>query len=307
MAEESVTEVVEEKELDVIHTGAINDERITSLHDLAMALPQLEKDMDAIQRFVVRRSLPGDWIGFKDRGGDDKVELGFAGALRIARDLGISWIEWTHWKEVGTDDRGPWYTHWFQCTTTYRGRRIEMVQGRAGTRDDFFGTEHKTLKNASDINEGDVKTAARHSCMAEGVKVALGLHRMPKKALIAMGLDVGKIKEVSFESKGKVLGDGDKQANKESGLIERSITVKELKKAEGISKANGKPWIRWDVTDTESVKYAMFVGKVASKRAALLEDSYGDALPVKIEFQVNKSADRESYLIIKVNGVVDDQ
>ena len=230
--------------------------------------------------------------------------IGAAAAERIAVFLGIQERNWTPGRKEWSEDRKN-YTWTHEADFGFKGRWVHAI-GKAGSRDKFFSFAHGAWKPLDEIQEDHVKTAAFRSTRKDGIRTLLGLRGIPLTKLKELGFDLNKSAYAGFEEKGKTLANDQKQTNKESGLIERSITVKELKRAEGTNKTTGKPWIRWDVTDTEGVKYAMFVGKGESKRAALLEDSYGDALPTKIEFQANKSTDgRESYLIQKVNGVTD--
>ena len=165
--------------------------------DFSMAnLEHLEKVAEGIERFVaaqqkitntlLRLAKPGDWVKFKS--GEQEVGcLGSAGAERIAAAIGISFIDWSKRKEVGSDEKGDYYWWWYTCTAKLSGREIQ-VEGRAGSRDKFFGKKGGELKVLSDINEGDIQTAARHNAMKEGVKVLLGIRNMPVDELQKAGI-----------------------------------------------------------------------------------------------------------------------
>lgn len=261
---------------------------------------------DMIVGAVVKRSYPGDWVVHKkdsDKDDDQKANMGAAAAERMAAFVGINESNWTAGVKEWSDDKKH-YTWTYEADFTFGKRTIHVIS-RVGTRDKFFGKVSGGWKPLEDVQEDDIKKAAFRACRKEGVRTLLGLRNVPVIKLKELGFDVTKVNFVGFENKGKTLGADQKQVNAASGLIERTILVKEMKKTEGTSKSTGRPWIRWDVVDKEGVKYAMFVGQNGSKRADLLSDAYGEALPIKIEFQVNKTAQGESYQIVKVTGEVD--
>lgn len=189
-------EVVPSSELEAFGSDAV--QRIIALSE---QVEPLGKALDKIRTFILGRALPGDFVEFKgDEGGEPYIELVGAGADRIAATVGISFVDWNDWKEAGTDEIGAWYNWYYRCRATFQGRSVEVV-GRAGSRDKFFGFAYGKFKDLSEVKEGDIRTAARRNCMKEGVKVMLGLRRIPKSSAATMGLDLSKLKSVEFGSK----------------------------------------------------------------------------------------------------------
>lgn len=179
----------------------VNEDKVDALIRAASKIDELGKALDKFRTFVLQRALPGDFVSFKAQDSDEEtLELIGAATDRIAAALGISFVDWRDYKESGTDEKGPWYDWYYECTTTWQGRRIERTTGRAGSRDKFFGMAHGQPKNLADVKESDIRTAARRNCMKEGVKLMLGLRRIPKSSAQAMGLDVSKVKAVNFGS-----------------------------------------------------------------------------------------------------------
>lgn len=187
-------------ETEVVSDLTLNEDKVQALINLANRSEELGKALDQLRAFALKRTLPGDFIAFKEQGSDEEV-LSLTGAAcdRIAAPLGFSFKNWTSWKDTFTDNIGPGYNWWYSCTAMFGGREL-YVEGRTGTRDKFFGRQGGSWKQLEDIPESDIRTAARRSCMKEGVTVMLGLRRIPKKAAEAMGIDLGKVRSVSFTS-----------------------------------------------------------------------------------------------------------
>lgn len=292
--------------------GTLAMEQMEAVIAVSGKIEQFAKAMDAITGAIIKRAYEGDFV-CHDREGvpenERKANIGAAAAERIAAFLGIREKNWKDLGKEWSEDR-KFFTYSYEADFTFGTRTVHAI-GRAGNRDKFFGKEYNQAtkqsewKSLDEVQEDDIRRAAFRTCRKEGVRTLLGLRAIPVTRLTALGFDARKIKFVAFKDAGKKLDEKDKQVDATSGLIKRNIVVKEMTKVEGVSKTNGKPWIRWDVKDEQGVKYAMFVGNGDSKRAAALQDSYGDALAVEIEFQVSKTAAGESYQIVKVKGEVD--
>lgn len=168
---------------------------------LADRLDNIGKAKDKIRRFVLGRAYPGDWIRF-----GDKCELGGPGAERVASDLGVSFRNWRDWKDSGGDENGKWYTWWYETDAECQGRVLQKVQGRASSRDKFFGYENGAWKLLADCREADIRTAARRCAMKEGTKLMFGLRAIPWDHAEALGLDPKKVKTVEFGSGAKSKG-----------------------------------------------------------------------------------------------------
>jgi hypothetical protein len=181
--------VTEEKEIEVITPD--------KEPDMSMAnLEHLEKVAEGIERFVIAQqkitntllklAKPGDWVKFKS--GEQEVGcLGSAGSERIAAAVGISFTNWEGKKEEGEDKSGKFYWWWHKCIARFAGREVP-VEGRAGSRDVFFGKEKGEWKQLQDINEGNVRTASMRNTRKEGVRVLLGIRNLPIDELENAGI-----------------------------------------------------------------------------------------------------------------------
>lgn len=260
---------------------------------------------DRIVGAVVKRSYPGDWVVHKKGGETDenqKSNMGAAAAERMAAFVGITETNWTQGVKEWSDDKKH-YTWTYEADFTFGKRTIHVIS-RVGTRDKFFGKNKQGWKPLEDVQEDDIKKAAFRACRKEGVRTLLGLRNVPVAKLKDLGFDISKINYVDFEEKGKTLSeDAKKERDQETGLIKRQVKIKDVKKGwEGTS--SGKASVRYDVVDTEGVKYSFFAGP-ASKRAAILIDVKNSGEMVELLFQSQMYKEQEQYVIVKVNGAVD--
>ena len=291
---------------DILSPEEFSDARINALLAYTKNLPKLRQANDSMLRYSLSIAAPGDWVVFSGKDGRETAELSWAGADRIARELGINWVDWkTPRKEVLADSNGEYFIWWYECTTTFRERRIEMTKGRASSRDKFFGYEHGAWKEMGDVRADNVETAAWRNARKEGVKIALGISRMPVDTLVSLGIKREVLKSVEFQSKSKQLSAEDTKAA-DDGLIRRKIAVSNVTKGGEGKNAKGQPWIRWDITDAEGVRYGLFAAE-DSARLATLRAHHEDQLPVEIAFQNKPYQDksgkqRDSYQIVKVEG-----
>ena len=197
---------------------------------------------DRIVGAVVKRSYPGDWVVHKkdsDKDEDQKANMGAAAAERMAAFVGINEANWTVGVKEWSDDKKH-YTWTYEADFTFGKRTIHVIS-RVGTRDKFFGKISGGWKPLEDVQEDDIKKAAFRACRKEGVRTLLGLRNVPIAKLKDLGFDIAKVNFVGFQGATKALAADQKQVNAESGLIERTILIKEMKKAEGISKATIVP------------------------------------------------------------------
>ncbi len=242
---------------------SISDEsKIDAILALAKRVDTLGPAMDKIRTFTLKRAFPGDWVQFSIKGApaeDATLELTGAAADRIAADLGISFVDWKEpRKETFSDENGEGYTWWYQCAVKIGERIIERVEGRAGTRDKFFGRAYGQWKALKDINEADIKTAARHNCMKEGVKLLLGIRRIPRAHAATMGLDLGKVRSADFEGKP---GGANGAAHEDDKAGTREIVVADVMQKKG--EKNGKPWVMYTITGDRGFSATTFDVKIA--------------------------------------------
>jgi hypothetical protein len=228
------TDVMEEElreAVDLAPTPAMVDKYDTIIR-MAERVETLGLALDKIRKFVLGRSLPGDWVKFGEKDKNGNLELTWPGAMRIANALGISFTNWREpWKETGVDSNGPHYSWWYMCDVTLGGRKIENVEGRAGTRNKFFGYANRAWKEMADGKEDDIKAAARHNCMKEGVRLIMGLSRIPEESATMLGLDPKNIRAVTFESAQRAtepLGMGKKFTGAITGVTGREYKPKKF-------------------------------------------------------------------------------
>jgi len=177
-----------------------SEDRIDAICKLGENVERLGKAMDKIRRFVLARALPGDWCKFGD-GTTSYLELSSAGAERIGNDLGIGFTGWKSWKEEGEDKLGRWFYWYYSCDISFNGRKMESIEGRAGSRDKFFGYKEGAWKELEDVKEADIRQAARRRSMQEGIRQLLGIRRIPAEAAKTLGLNPDIARGYSFASK----------------------------------------------------------------------------------------------------------
>lgn len=175
---------------------------------LAERLEAMGAAMDRIQRFILSRALTGDFVKFRGTDGSWTMELGSAGAERIARDLNISFLNSKMEKVSGTDSHGAYYAWECTCDAAIiqngrEVRKITGIKGVASTRNKFFGYANGEWKPVEDIKDSDLQQAARRAAMKEATRTMLGLRRLQEADCERLGLDMSKVKGVEFASGGQ--------------------------------------------------------------------------------------------------------
>lgn len=210
--EQDVEVVEEDVELSPTESGLVgasgdSDKRYAE--DMFWLADNIDKLVEARNRVVssmLKLAKPGDWISFSsDIDPDGTASLGYPGAMRIGSNAGFSYMDRKVKKIIGRDKIGEWYRYEAEVTCIFRGHQVR-TWGRASTRDSFFGKTGDRWRDLSEINEGNVKMAAIHGAMKEGVKVLLGIPSFPVKELIQMGVTVDFTKGHHF--KGRNSADG---------------------------------------------------------------------------------------------------
>lgn len=295
--------VAPEADLEVVDQADIFDEVIAA----ANKLEAYAKAQDQILNIIVKRTFAGDWVSHTKESASEAertANLGAAGAERIANFLGVQEANWQEYPKEWSEDRKH-YSYAYSADFTFRGITRHAV-GRAGTRDKFFSGG----KAMEDINEDDIRVAAFRECFKKGVTRLFGLRNIPLTKLGTLGYDIALVKRVDYADKGKQIKK-DELKPAASGLVEKTIMVISLEKFEGVTKdkpdgkggiiKGGKPWVRFDVTDKEGIKYTVF-GAGDSKRIGVLAERQEDQKPVKIGFKVVSFNNRESYQVEWVEG-----
>lgn len=268
----------------------MEDDQFQNIIRLAQHSEELGKAFDKLRRFVLQRALPGDWVRFGSEGKPGYLELSGAGSFRIASVLGISWTNWKSWKEQGTDPKGGWITWWYQCDAYFGARKIECVQGRAGSRDKFFGyTSEAGWKELSDVRETDIQVAARRNAMKEGVKVMLGLLHIPEEAAGSLGLPshvvrghtFGKNHPPAAAAAEGAKSEGAKEAGQAASNPEHqkaAITIKDVTVKSG--KTGNTSWNRFCIISDNDARFTTFDANLAQTA----KDAKGSGSQVEIEF-----------------------
>jgi hypothetical protein len=189
---------------------------------------------------LLRLAQSGDWVLFGD-GEKAKAELNFAGAMRIGSTLGCSFTNWSAEKETGSDEKGSWFRWNYECDAVFHGRTVR-VYGRASSRDKFFGKAHGEYKALADVDEGNIRQAARRGAMKEGVKVLFGMHHMDPVELEKFGVKMERASGVSFKS----------AETKAEEAQTATVTVQDVRLKKGDN------WTKYTVIDTEGVAYSTF-------------------------------------------------
>jgi len=236
-------EVIEENEVETFPeaTGVVGG--ALGIEDQLALAENIGKLVDAqnkIRMTLLRLAQSGDWVIFGD-GEKAKAELNFAGAMRIGSTLGCSFTNWSAQKETGADEKGSWYRWDYECDAVFRGRSIR-VYGRAASRDKFFGKAHGEYKALADVDEGNIRQAARRGAMKEGVKVLFGMHHMDPKELEKVGIKMDSATGVSFKS----------AETKSEEAQTATVAVQDVRVKKGDN------WTKYTIIDVEGVSYSTF-------------------------------------------------
>lgn len=199
-------------ELAPANTGILTPSVSGNVSDIYWLSENIDKLVEAhnkINNAILRLAKPGDWATFSSESDAmGTAELGFAGAFRISKTIGISFVNPTVIKVTGEDANGKWFRFESEVTCIFKGNSVR-AWGRAGSRDKFFGFANDKWKPVEDINEGNIKMAAVRGAMKEGVKVLLGLHHFPMDDLKKAGIIVSTTRGHSFKSNPKPVTEGD--------------------------------------------------------------------------------------------------
>jgi hypothetical protein len=262
MAEKETVEVSADLIQAVPHggpVGELNVGKFAAIQKFAAEAEQIGKALDTVRKFVLGRAFPGDWVRF-----GDKIEMGGAAADRILSSLGLMGVEasfthWQSWKDTGTDKNGSWFVWYYKADVRIGGLLLEGIEGRAGSRDRFFGYANGAWKDLSDVKESDIRVAARRGVIKEGIKVALGLRSIPandEAFLRGIGLDPSKIKTVEFGS-GGAGNAGAAPAEAKTPLLLKHVGQRKMKKKDG------SEGIVYVIEDEKGAKYETFSEGIA--------------------------------------------
>lgn len=253
MGKEDVPEVVD-REIEVIPNITLNQSRIDAMIQFSEQSERFGRALDNNRKFALNRAWNGDFVQH-----GDKVNVTGPGAERVLSayaqmGVPVSFLNWEYHKDTGTDKYGDWYTWWYSADVEIGGFKSK-IEGRAGTRDSFFGREDNKWKDTADIKEADIRMAARRCVFKEAAKVALGLRSIPADQAESLGLKTSIIKKVEFGKRG--------QSEAVTTKPGEALTIKEVKQ---FQKKDGDKivWTRYDVLVNETeAKFSTFDKKVA--------------------------------------------
>ena len=210
MAEDAKLEPQDEKIMDVVAQPDLNQSAFNAIVKFAEQTEKIGKALDKTRAFFLSRACQGDFVSHNGK----TVNVSGPGSERILSSLGLMGVPWslTDWqktKDEGNDKYGDWYVHWYSAEAQIGNMKLGRLEGRAGSRDKFFGFKHGSWKDLADVKESDIRIAAHRGVFKELVKVGLGLRNIPIADAVAMGLVENKITIVGYEG-------ADDQAHREA-------------------------------------------------------------------------------------------
>src|SRR3990167_1168470 len=182
---------VKELQTEALSNGAVLQVKHESLQDTLWLADNIEKLIDANKKIftvILKSSHPGDFVSF-GKGEKEKVELIGAACERVARDVGISFNNWTEKLETFQDEVGPGFRYVYEADAVFRSRVIR-VMSVASSRTKFFGKEDGEFKDVSEVSRDDVQIAARRGIHKEGVKALLGLRHLNRAEVEKYGVSI---------------------------------------------------------------------------------------------------------------------
>lgn len=244
------------KDLEITSSVQLNVNKFDAIIAFSEKTEKFGRALDNIRNFVLGRAFPGDWIRF-----GDKLELSGPAAERIISSLAmmgvsVSFTNFKYWKDVGADKNGEWFTWFYQADVDIAGLHVEGVQGRAGSRDKFFGYANGAYKDLGDVRESDIRMAARRGVIKEGIKMAMGLRSVPFEHAAKLGLDPTKIKTVEYSGGGRTESAAP-AAKAGTQLLVKSVATRTLNKKDGTKSTV------YVIEDENGTKYETFSESIA--------------------------------------------
>ncbi len=183
----------QEAELEPRESPSMEIAQVISEGDPEEALALLERKAQIAPRWVramstilITQTYPEDWT---EQGG--KMCLSSAGAERVGRLFPIQFQSPTCTKETFTDALGKGYRYVYEALATL-GDRTVFAQGAYSTRDKFLGFVDGEWRPVEDINENNIRNAAYHVCLGNGIKALLGLRGIPAERFHQIMAEAGQ-------------------------------------------------------------------------------------------------------------------
>lgn len=198
------------------------------IQSLKLAADNVIKVEGYMRQIIVACTHPQDWIKFPGGEGGPIASLGSAGAERLIKHMGVSFVNWDKQKLPFEDEAGQGYRWVYTCDVMMGGKTIK-AQGTYGSRDKFLGSKNQEWRDISEINEGHIQTAAYRICRAEGIRSMLGIRKMPwgvlQEIMGMQGQDSKKTSDVKYDQGGQGgLNDKQRAARNELVRMMREMT-----------------------------------------------------------------------------------
>jgi len=196
--------------------------RIQSIHDLLITA----EDRLAFAECVLPRviQLVGDrgFVNFKawDEDAKQKIDVPYlAGdaACKLILPFGLSaTIHDVRRENYEADDFGPHYAYIATGDISLGDIRVEGIEGTCWSRKPLFFIKNKQPRQPHEINPMDIRADARTDFFRLAVSTILGLRNITWEQLGAAGLDLEKVRGVTYETKAAT-----KEAAKEANNSKR--------------------------------------------------------------------------------------
>ncbi len=170
---------------------------------------KMEKGLNMIQNFIIKRAYPGDFISHdKEDATEDRrvVNITNAGADRIANDVGITESNRTTPVKFWHQEKSGHY--YYRCEGDFSWRPFKDMPekkihayGLASTMNPFYSKSHEKEVPIDLIREDFIQRECIRDLRKQAVRELLGLRRIPVSKLRELGFDISKVRYVSFKSK----------------------------------------------------------------------------------------------------------
>lgn len=271
-------------QLEAISEGGVTQVKHQSLEDTLWLADNIEKLVLANKKiftYILKSSIPGDFVAF-GKGEKETIEMRGAGCERVARDVGISFNNWSEKLENFEDSIGQGYRYIYEADAVFRSRVIR-VMSIASSRTKFFGKEDGEFKEISEVNRDDVQVAARRGIHKEGVKALLGLRHLNRAELETYGVKIGATGGHDFKNKD--------QKAAETEVVKIKIKEVFVKSSKPEDK---KQWKKYTIVAVEGGQYSTFDEKVATAAKAIV----GKDQTATINFTKNEYGNNISSFVV---------
>lgn len=167
----------------IVSSPASNVEsHVEMLEKQAQLMPRL---LDAQNSILRACTYAEDWVMF-----DDQYELSSAGAERLLKHFPIGFSDIKVEKQEWEDKDGKAYRYVVSGYAEMNDKRV-YAEGNYSTRDRFLGRRNKQWRPIEDINENDIRAAARHIFVGQAIRTLLGIRRISAEQFAKMTQSAG--------------------------------------------------------------------------------------------------------------------